>query len=31
MAARRELRDFCDSQGKVSIRLDGTIVTAGKR
>lgn len=31
MAARRELRDFCDSRGKVSIRLDATIVTAGKR
>ena len=30
-AARQELRDFCDKQGKVSIRLDATIVTAAKR
>jgi hypothetical protein len=30
-AARQELRDFCDNQGKVSIRLDATIVTAAKR
>jgi SAM-dependent methyltransferase len=30
-AARQELRDFCDKQGKVSIRLDASIVTAGKR
>lgn len=30
-AARRELRDFCDGQGSVSIRLDATIVSAGKR
>ena len=29
-AARQELRDFCDTQGRVSIRLDATIVTAGK-
>jgi SAM-dependent methyltransferase len=30
-AARQELRDFCDTQGRVSIRLDATIVTAAKR
>jgi SAM-dependent methyltransferase len=30
-AAYQELRDFCDKQGKVSIRLDATIVTAAKR
>jgi ubiquinone/menaquinone biosynthesis C-methylase UbiE len=30
MAARQELRDFCDAQGKVSIRLDASIVAAGK-
>src|SRR5262245_60690155 len=30
-AARQELRDFCDKQGKVSIRLDATIATAAKR
>jgi SAM-dependent methyltransferase len=30
-AARQELGDFCDKQGKVSIRLDATIVTAPKR
>ena len=30
-AARQELRGFCDTQGKVSIRLDATIVTAAKR
>jgi hypothetical protein len=29
-AARQELRDFCDAQGRVSIRLDATIVAAGK-
>lgn len=29
-AARQELRDFCDGQGRVSMRLDATIVTAGK-
>jgi SAM-dependent methyltransferase len=29
-AARQGLRDFCDKQGKVSIRLDATIVTAAK-
>lgn len=29
-AARLELRDFCDTLGKVSIRLDATIVTAAK-
>ena len=30
-AARQELRDFCDAQGKISIRLDAAIVTAAKR
>jgi SAM-dependent methyltransferase len=30
-SARRELGDFCDKQGKVSLRLDATIVTAAKR
>jgi SAM-dependent methyltransferase len=30
-AARQELRDFSDDQGKVSIRLDATILTASKR
>jgi SAM-dependent methyltransferase len=29
-AARQQLRDFCDAQGRVSIRLDATIVAAGK-
>jgi SAM-dependent methyltransferase len=29
-AARQELRDFCDAQGKVAMRLDATIVAAGK-
>jgi SAM-dependent methyltransferase len=30
-AARKELRHFCDAQGRVSVRLDATILTAGKR
>ena len=30
-AAREALRDFCDAQGRVSVRLDATIVTAAKR
>lgn len=30
-AARQELRDHSDAQGRVSIRLDATIVAAGKR
>jgi SAM-dependent methyltransferase len=29
-AARQELRDFCDAHGRISIRLDATIVAAGK-
>jgi SAM-dependent methyltransferase len=29
-AARQELREFCDAQGRVSIRLDATIIAAGK-
>jgi SAM-dependent methyltransferase len=29
-AARQELHDFCDAQGRVSIRLDATIIAAGK-
>jgi SAM-dependent methyltransferase len=29
-AARRELRKFCDGQGRVSVRLDAAIVTARK-
>ncbi len=29
-AARQELREFCDAQGRVSVRLDATIVSAGK-
>jgi SAM-dependent methyltransferase len=29
-AARQELRDFCDAQGRVSMRMDATIVAAGK-
>jgi SAM-dependent methyltransferase len=29
--ARQELREFCDKQGRVSIRLDAAIVTAAKR
>jgi ubiquinone/menaquinone biosynthesis C-methylase UbiE len=30
-AARQELRDFCDAQGRVCIRLNATIVAAGRR
>jgi SAM-dependent methyltransferase len=30
-SARRELGNFCDQQGKVSLRLDASIVTAAKR
>jgi SAM-dependent methyltransferase len=30
-AARQDLRDFCDAQGKVSLELDATIVNAVKR
>jgi SAM-dependent methyltransferase len=30
-AAREELRDFCDAQGTVSLRLDATILTAARR
>jgi SAM-dependent methyltransferase len=30
-AARNELRHFCDAQGRVAVRLDATILTAGKR
>lgn len=30
-AARQELRNFCDAQGRVSLRVDATIVAAGKR
>jgi SAM-dependent methyltransferase len=29
-AARQELSNFCDAQGRVSLRLDATIVAAGK-
>jgi SAM-dependent methyltransferase len=29
-AARQELRDFCDAQGRVSLRLDATIIAAAK-
>src|SRR5262245_10045494 len=29
-AACQELRDFCDVQGRISVRLDATIVAAGK-
>ena len=29
-AARQELRDFCDAQGSVAVRLDATIICAGK-
>jgi SAM-dependent methyltransferase len=30
-AARDDMRDFCDAQGRVSLRLDATIITASKR
>jgi hypothetical protein len=30
-AARQELDDFSDTEGKVSIRLDATVLTAAKR
>jgi SAM-dependent methyltransferase len=30
-AARQELREFCDAQGGVSVRLDATILSAAKR
>jgi SAM-dependent methyltransferase len=30
-AARQDLHDFCDTQGKISIRLDASIVSAAKR
>ena len=30
-AVRQELREFCDAQGRVSVRLDATILSAAKR
>jgi SAM-dependent methyltransferase len=29
-AARQDLRDLCDAQGRIAMRLDATIVAAGK-